>query len=95
MDNIKTIVNAVIGKMAVKEIDKSKKIDRIWENTLGKQEYKHTRLEGINVGVVSVLVDSPAWLYQMRVRKRRILERLQKEIENIKDIKFKIGRVNG
>jgi len=31
----------------------------------------------------------------MKIQKRRILERLQKEIEEVKDIKFKIGKANG
>ena len=94
MDNIKNIVSGVIGKMAAHEIKESEKIERIWENILEKCELKHTRLEGVKDNILFILIDSPAWLYQMRIKKRKLLIRIQQEIEEIKDIKFKIGKIN-
>jgi len=92
MDNIKNIINDVIGKIAARETKEHEKIERIFENILEEHEGKHIFLEGMKEGIVLISVDSPVWLYQMRVRKRKILERLKKEIETIKDIRFKLGK---
>ncbi|VAX37471.1 hypothetical protein MNBD_UNCLBAC01-533 [hydrothermal vent metagenome] len=94
MDNVKNIIQDVIGKIANREKQEYEKIERIWQNILKEQELKHTHLSGVKDGVVFVLVDSPAWLYQMKIRKRRILDRLKDEIEEIKNIYFKLGKWN-
>ena len=91
MDNIKDIVHQVIGKIAERTPQPQEKIDRIWQNILEKQELKHTQLSGIKDGQLFVNVDSPAWLFQMNIRKAKIIERLKTEMPDIKSIRFKIG----
>ncbi len=91
MDNIKNILQDVVGKIAAKEPDSSDKLARIWGNLLTPLEREHTRLEGVREGTVLVCVDSPLWLYQMRVRKKTLLERLKDEQEFVRDLRFKIG----
>jgi len=93
MDDIKNIVNKVIGDIAGKNPDVHNKVERVWQNLLNKQELKHTKLAGINNGTLSVHVDSPAWLYQMRVRQTKLLKQLKEEIADVKYIRFKIGKV--
>ena len=93
MDDIKDIVYKVIGDMAEKNPDVHNKTERIWQNLLNKQEIKHTKLIGINNGTLAVYVDSPAWLYQMRIRQTKILKQLKEEVPDIKRIRFKIGKV--
>ena len=93
MDNIKDIINKVIGDMADHNPDTYSKAERIWWNLLNEQEHKHTKFLGVNKGTVSVCVDSPAWLYQMRMRKTKILKQLKEEIPDIKFISFKIGSI--
>jgi predicted nucleic acid-binding Zn ribbon protein len=93
MDNIKDIVNDVIGKISKEKPGAGDKLQRIWHNLLGKKELQHTNLVGVKDGQLSVYVDSSAWLYQMNIRKHKILERLQEEIPDIKGIRFKLGKV--
>ena len=93
MDNIKDVVNKVIGDIAEKKPDSHNKIQRIWQNLLTKQELKHTKLLGVNENTLSVCVDSPAWLYQMRIRQTKILRQLKEEVSDIKSIRFKIGKI--
>lgn len=91
MDDIKNIVNKVIGDIAEKRPDTQNKADRIWQNLLTKQELKHTKLVGINQGVLWVNVDSPAWLYQMKIRQTKLVKQLKEEAPDIQGIRFKIG----
>ncbi|MBU0468649.1 MAG: DUF721 domain-containing protein [Candidatus Omnitrophica bacterium] len=93
MDNIKDVVNQVIEKISIKQPFDQGKIDRIWRNVLNEQELQHTSLEGVNDGMLSVKVDSPAWLYQMKIKKNRILERLKEELPDIKSVVFRIGKI--
>ena len=93
MDNIKNIVNAVIGNIAEHNPDIHNKIERIWANLLNEKELKHTKIIGVKEYGLLVCVDSPAWLYQMRIRQTKILEQLKEEIPNIKYIRFKIGKI--
>ena len=93
MDDIKNIVNTVIGNIADKNPDVHNKLDRILVNLLNKKELKHTKIIGVKEDGLLVYVDSPAWLYQMRIRQTKILTQLKKEIPDIKYIRFKIGKV--
>ena len=94
MDNIKDIIKNVIGQMGENKLSRHEKIDRIWLNVLNELELKHTKLVGLKNGWLSVYVDSPAWLYQMKIKKNKILERIQEEIPDVININFKIGKIN-
>lgn len=93
MDNIKDVIDKVIGGIADKNPDIHNKIDRIWKNLLTEQELKHTKLTGIKEETLSVCVDSPAWMHQMRIRQTKILKQLREEVSDIKHIRFKIGTI--
>lgn len=91
MDAIKNIITKVIGNIAERTPDTHDKVERIWQNLLNQQELQHTKLFGIKGGVLCVYVDSPAWLYQMKIRQSKIIEQLKDEIPGIKNIRFQIG----
>jgi predicted nucleic acid-binding Zn ribbon protein len=93
MNDIKNIITKVIGNIANRNPDTHDKVERIWQNLLNQQELRHTKLVGIKDGVLNVHVDSPAWLYQMRIRQAKIIESMQNEVSNIKTIRFQIGTI--
>ncbi|MBN1869829.1 MAG: DUF721 domain-containing protein [Candidatus Omnitrophica bacterium] len=93
MDNIKNIVNTVIGNMAEQKPDTHNKIERIWKNLLNEKELKHAKIIGIKEDGLLVCVDSPAWLYQMRIRQTKILRQLKEEAPHIKYIRFRMGKI--
>ena len=93
MDNIKDILQDVIGKMAQHRANDENSLERIWQNVLDKEELKHVRLVGFNNGILSVAVDSSSWGYTLRMKKARILKRLKEEVEDVQEIQFKIGKV--
>ncbi len=93
MDNIEDIVKNVIGNIANQNPDTHNKTERLWENLVNEKEFKHTKVMGIKEGGFFVCVDSPAWLYQMRVRSTKILKQLKEEIPEVKYIRFKMGKI--
>lgn len=93
MDNIEDIIKNVIGDMASRKMEEHDKIHRLWMNVLSETELKHTKLLGVKDGRLAVIVDSPAWLYQMNTRKRKILQLLKEEVETIESIYFKVGKI--
>jgi len=93
MDSIKDVVMKVVGGIASKKPDQHDKIERIWQNLLTKQELKHTKLLGVNKKTLSICIDSPAWMHQMRLRRTKILKQLKEDIPEIEDIRFKIGTI--
>lgn len=68
------------------------KIQRIWQHALGDHAQKHTQLVGIKEGVLLVFVDSPIWLFQLNLQKRKLLKDIQQEAPEILDVCLKIGK---
>lgn len=93
MDNIEDIIKDVIGNMASRKMEEHNKIHRLWINVLSETEQKHTKLLGIKDGRIAAIVDSPAWLYQMNTRKRKILQILKEELATVESIHFKVGKI--
>jgi hypothetical protein len=93
VDNIKEIVHQVVGDIAKKSVSRAKTVEDVWVRALEIEEMKHVRLDGEKEGCLFACVDSPAWMYQMSLRKKKILDFIQKDIPGVKKISFKIGKV--
>lgn len=92
-EEIKDIVGKVIGEIAAKGPTKKQDIQNRWERLLDKKELKHTKIFEIKNDTLVVLVDSPVWLYQCNLKKKRLLTGMQKEYPEIQKLRFKIGKV--
>lgn len=93
MEQIKDIISTVIASMASGRPEIQTKIRIIWEKAWDQKTLKHTAIVGIEKGRLLVHVDSPAWLFQMNLKKREVLEKLKAEIPELSHIHFKIGKV--
>ena len=93
MDSIKDILPQVIEQLSLRQPQTQNKIQRIWENLTDERTAAHCALSDFSGGQLTILVDSSPWLYQMNLKKKKILEQLQEEIAEIKMIHFKIGKV--
>ncbi len=93
MKTIKEIVHSVIENMSLCKPEVQTKIQRIWKNVLNEKEDLHSKIFDFKADILFVNVDSPSWLYQMNLKKKKILECVQEEIPEIKNIQFKIGKV--
>ena len=93
MESIKDIIPQVIEQLTIRKPDDQNKIQRIWQNIIDAKMAQHSMLSDFSDGILTVAVDSSVRLYQMNLNKKKILEKLQDEIPDIKNIKFKIGKV--
>ncbi|MFA5059328.1 MAG: DUF721 domain-containing protein [Candidatus Omnitrophota bacterium] len=93
MEQIRDIIQEVIGRMAEKRPETQNKIQNIWKNIADGKAVKHTRIASLEKGKLIVCVDSPAWLFQLNMQKGKILNELKKEIDEISGIYFKIGKI--
>ena len=93
MESIKDIIPQVIEQLSQRAPADQKKIQRIWQNVIDAKMRQHSALLDFSDGVLTAAVDSSARLYQMNLNRKKILEQLQDEIPEIKNVQFKIGKV--
>ena len=93
MEQIKDIILNVIGNISSGKPEVHNKLQRIWQNFFDKKTLEHTAIVGLRKGELVVHVDSPAWLFQMNLQKRKTLEKLQTEFPELSKIRFKLGKV--
>ena len=93
--SIKDIIKNVFaeiesGKTLIKE-----DVDERWKELVGDNGFKHSRPVTLRKTLLTVYVDSPAWLQEMSMRKRSLLKRLKMTFgkDRISKIHFKIGEI--
>lgn len=92
-ENIKNIVHSVIQNISTKNATEHQRLQNLWESILTKKELLHTMIAGLKEETIIVSVDSPAWRYQMSLKKDKLLQSIQKDFPEIKKISFRIGKV--
>ena len=93
MDEIKSLVYKVFEKISSQKPTTQVKIQDDWYNVAGETARQHTKIGGIKDGMLIVYVDSPAWLFQMNLKRVTLLRQLQGEHPEIQKLIFKIGKV--
>lgn len=93
MESIKGILPSVVEDLAKRQPQPEEQMNRFWKNIMNGKAAKHIKVYGSNDEVLKVFVDSPAWLFQLNLNKRKILNELKQQSAGIKDIYFKLGKV--
>lgn len=93
MDDIKEVISQVISDLSSGKQNIQKKLQTVWDHIADDKTKKHTRIDSFEQDVLVVHVDSPAWLFQMRLKRAALLAQCQAEIPQITAIVFKIGKV--
>ena len=78
---IKNILEAVIFKISGEKKDISQKIQQAWEETVGREVYKHARPSGFRANKLIVNADSSAWFYEINLRKKHIGKKINKNLK--------------
>lgn len=62
---------------------------------LDEKEKKHIKPHGLRSAVLTLYVDSPAWMYALNLKKAQLIRRLQEKISQdiVKEIRFRIGTI--
>jgi len=62
----------------------------IWNDVVGDAVGRNTKPESVEHGVIKVKVSNPTWRQELQFKKKEIIEKLNKELDQniIKDILF-------
>lgn len=86
-------LEAVFKELSVSKKDALQDVySAIWL-LLDEKEKKHTRPWRLKGGVLTLHIDSPAWMHALNLKKARLLKQLQEKIgrDTVKDIRLRIG----
>lgn len=91
---IKDITKKVIGLLSGERQKKEEKIKEAWENAVGKRFSSHTQPTSLRKKKLIVSVDSSSMLYELTMRKRKIVAKLKKDLkDDITEIQLRIGEI--
>lgn len=97
MDKKALPLNGLVKK-AIKDLGgrkhiKEEEIFNAWEEAAGNKASRHSSPVSFKSGLLVVNVDASAWLYELTLNKKEILEKLAGRLKGkkIKDIRFRIG----
>lgn len=93
--------SALLGEIAGKIVENRLSVQynrfgaviELWGQLLPRELAEHSRLEDVNGGCLKVLVDSPSYLYELRMCGPQLLEEVQKHCPRarITEIRFRAG----
>lgn len=66
-------------------------VDAVLNKYLTKKEIGHIKHNHFAKGVLTIVVDSSAWLYQINLKKENLLVGLKEKNNQIKDLRFRLG----
>ncbi len=92
------VVETLLKKWEGGALKKANKVNEAWREALPEKELKKTRPVAIKKSVLTVLVENSSWLYSLTLRKRKILKDFNDNYDSrkkIKDIRFRIGELDG
>jgi predicted nucleic acid-binding Zn ribbon protein len=91
--NFKETLIKVIEDINKKIYSKNEIISKLWYKNTDKEMGTHTQIETIKDKILFVKADNPAWIYEVKRKKNKIIENINREAkkEILKDIKVKLG----
>ncbi|MFC1667105.1 DciA family protein [Candidatus Omnitrophota bacterium] len=94
-EEIKGILNKVIGKIEKQNPGRKEKILGAWQRIVGGKAASHSRPVSIRRKVLTIEMDSSTWLYTLNLKRKSILKDIKKELEEykIENIRFRIGDI--
>ena len=70
-------------------------IRRAWSGLVGADVARHARPEGVTKGCLHVVVDNSPWLNELTLRAAEISGRVAARFENVRSVRFTLGRFEG
>lgn len=89
MTKAKTIINNITKAMGIESGVSLLEIQRQWTSMFDTNIALHTYPLSLNNGILTIIVDSPIWLQEMRLHKKEVINKISKFY--IKDIRVKLG----
>lgn len=94
-EDIKRIVNKVIGRIEKQNPGKKEKILKVWRGIVGERASSHSRPVSIKRKVLTIETDSSTWFYALNLKKGSILKDIKRELgeHKITDIRLRMGDI--
>jgi predicted nucleic acid-binding Zn ribbon protein len=88
---IKDVIKSLSGKGRVGE----EEIYEAWRKAAGDKAAGHTKPVSIKKSVLTVNVDGSGWLYELTIKKKELLEKLDGHMrqKKLKGLRFRIGEI--
>jgi hypothetical protein len=93
MERIKETVNGFMRELQNKAAQGGESPEELLRKVLTKKELSHIKFNYFKSGVISLNVDSSAWLYSLSLEKEELVVRLKKYSAAVKDIRLRVGRI--
>lgn len=65
--------------------------ENLLNKLLTKKEIRHIKFNYFKKEILDIKVDSSNWLYYFNLKKKEIIEGIQREVSVVKDIRFHLG----
>jgi len=91
---IKDVIKGIITQLEKKE-KKESEILTIWGKAVGKRAAENAKPAFLKENELIVHVKNSAWLYELTLKKKKLVQTLNNELgpkKQIKEIRFKIGK---
>jgi len=94
-ERIENIIRSIFKKLDGTINPTIDEISEIWKEAAGERAAAHTKPASLRKKKLVINVDGSTWLYELTLRKKEILERLQKTLgeDKIKELQLRIGEV--
>lgn len=93
MDKAGNILGGILARHNIRKIGALANIAADWRAICGEAVARHCAPADLRDGVLSIVVDSPAWMQQLSFLKAELLDRLRPH--GIEDIRFTRGKLPG
>jgi hypothetical protein len=91
MQVVSPLLDSLYRDLGISERIKLDNIRRNWHDIFSGPLAEHTSPSDLKDGLLSIAVDSPAWLQHLKFLKKEILTKLKSH--GVKDIRFKYGNI--
>jgi predicted nucleic acid-binding Zn ribbon protein len=87
------VLKGVFEKLEADRRPAKEDIEGLWKEVAGSGAFKHSKPSALKKKILTVRVDSPAWIQDLTLRKRWLLKGLKRALgkDRITEIHFKIG----
>ncbi len=95
-EEIGGVINQVIKKLDAKTHGQREDVVKAWQDAIDEAAATHTKPVAIKKNILTIEVDSSAWLYVLSLKKKSILAAMQKSAgkEKVEDIRFRMGEIS-
>jgi predicted nucleic acid-binding Zn ribbon protein len=89
------ITKSVVKSLSEGRHAKGEKVKALWAEAVGERFTKHAQPGSFKKKRLVVNVDSSSWLYELTIRKGKILNKLKEDLgDEIKELQFRIGELD-